>query len=162
VLRLANGLCKFRSLNRSLSPSSVRLLGLFIQGSLRLWPQTVAKWYVGGTGWRYVVNFIYWTLEPPCGGGGGPPGNHCTRGWMGPRADLDILENKKLSFPWALGLSKLSSRDLQCAFCCTSPFRRLCLWQQKVAGSGQSTSELAPFIFTAVTQSISGACCQNI
>jgi len=48
-------------------------------------------------------------------------------------------------------------------FAVLRPFRRLCLWQQKVAGSGHSTSELAPFIFTAVTQSISGGCCcQNI
>jgi len=38
-----------------------------------------------GTGWRCVVNFIHWT--------------------MGPRADLDNLENKKLYFLWALELS---------------------------------------------------------
>jgi hypothetical protein len=82
---------------------------------------------------------------------------------MGLRADLDTLENKKMSFPGLGAELTVNPRpvDLQCAFCCTSPFRRLCLWQQKVAGSGHTTSELAPFIFTVVTQSTFGVCCQN-
>jgi hypothetical protein len=112
-----------------------------------------------------VVNFIYWTFEPRVWrGGGGSPGTHCTRGCIGPRADLDTLENKKKNvFFLGLGAELTVKRPAVCVLLHLVPsVACVCGNKKWPAAVTVATSDLAPFIFTDVTQSISGACCQNI
>ena len=51
-----------------------------------------------GTGWRWVVNFTPWPLHP----GEGTAGAHWIRGWVDPRANLDILEKRNFCLCWKL------------------------------------------------------------
>jgi hypothetical protein len=50
-----------------------------------------------GTGWKWVVNFTPWPLHP----GEGTTDTHWIRGWVDPRAKMDILE-KKFCLCWKL------------------------------------------------------------
>ena len=45
-------------------------------------------------GWRWVVNFLLQLLYPPRKET--PSDIHCKGGWMGPRACLDILKQRKI------------------------------------------------------------------
>jgi len=82
---------------------------------------------------------------------------------MGPRTDLDNLENKKIVFSLGLGAELTVKRPAVCVLLHLVPsVACVCGNKKWPAAVTVATSELAPFIFTDVTQSISGACCQNI
>jgi hypothetical protein len=90
-LHLSNLLFKFTALlNNTVHTSRHK----DVCGSVRIAPRSLNL----DTRWRWVLSFTPRTTYPREKN----PGTHCTRGWVGPTAGLDVVSNRKIPPSWEI------------------------------------------------------------